>query len=126
MNDLKILSVSYGVVIVFIALAVAKRTFAAYSAVFAKRQFEYIFDKTRLPQVGRTLLLITGICFAYAFLISNQIGNVASAEAIGRAIGFCLFLVPFVTLGCLLTVGYVPRGKKQNSRKIKKSDSWLV
>lgn len=120
-NALQILNISFGAVLGLLVIATARVGFSGYASTFGGRQFGYRFDKTRLPRWGYAVLAVMGACFVYALIITHQVGE---------AIGFCILLLPFSALGCLLSVCYVPRNSKnkstaKSSRKGKDS-SWLV
>lgn len=128
-NISQILGVSLVVILALLAISVSKVTFAALKATLSGHQFDYKFDKTRLPRCGRVILTCTGIYFAYALMITGINGE-TFAVCIGVAAGFSVLALPFTTLACLLSVCYVPRNLK-NKRPTKSSnksqkDSWIV
>ena len=106
MHNLKLLAPSFLVVLVLLGIGVARMTFSAYGSVLGGQKFGYKFDKTRLPRWGYTLLAFLAICFIYALLLTDSAGG---------GVGFCIIVLPFAALGCLLSVCYVPLNAKRKS-----------
>ncbi len=111
-NVSQLLGISLVVILGLLVISVLKVTFAAFRSTFSGEQFDYKFDKKRLPRCGRVILIDMGIYFGYALIVMIADHQGAAVSA-GTAIGFSLIALPFTALACLLSVCYVPRDQKK-------------
>lgn len=107
-NNFQILDPSFIVALAIFAAATAKRGFSGYSSVLGGREFGYKFDRTKLGRCGRTILVIMGICFIYGLIATGSVGG---------GLGFCVIILPFSALACLLNVCCVPKVAPKKSQK---------
>ena len=128
-NMTTIADASYAVIAVLLIIPMSGVGLSAYRSTLAGRQFEYKFDKRRLPLSGKVLAAELGASFLYMLILSLVRGNSADFS-LGAAIAFSLLVIPLAALSCVMSVCYVPldfkyKPAKKPTRK-GKNNSWLV
>lgn len=108
----QILGVSYIAILGLLAISVSKITFAAYRATLSGKRLNYVYDKSRLARCGRVILIDTGICIAYALLITNLADDEAFIVNVAASAVFGLLALPFTVLACYLSICFIPRNSK--------------
>lgn len=127
----RILDVSFLVILALLVVATARVGFSGYASTLGGSQFGYKFDKTRLPHWGLAVLVVMSVCLIYATAVMKLTEHDIS-YSIGTAIAFCVLLLPFVALGCLLRVCYVPRDsiptdvRKHATKTAKSDNNWKL
>ncbi len=96
-NANSILGISTLVVILVDVVLVFRVTVASYGTVFAKRNYAYRFDKTKLPLFAVTLVAAVFALFSYGFLIARDVSD---------ATGFCLINTAILSIGIFIASTY--------------------
>lgn len=91
------------IAIMFIAfIAIFSRGMSSLGAIFGDREFQFEFDKSRLPLCSGIITAITVLSFIYSYIVIPQIG---------LAIQFGLSIGVFGGIACIIAVAYVPKRK---------------
>lgn len=98
-DTLQALHESYVFIALVLVVIASRVLIATRQAVHSGDKPRFVFDKTKLPQWGKNASVVMGIFFVYTLLVSGKVLG---------AIGFCLIVLPFVMLVCLLGVYYAP------------------
>lgn len=92
-------------VILAVLVATYKVGLSAYGNTLSSREFNYRFDKTKLPICGRAIVVLVIFSYSYCLLVAKQ----ADVAAV-----YSLIMTFFGSIGILLRIAYVPKRPKPN------------